>query len=181
MQGDDAEDLNSNLALWAAKAAGIFTWDIGSNTLYADAVVSGFFDLDADRAMEGLPLQDYLARMHPGDKPRVARAIHAAILSGEPYQQEYRLVRREGDATWVLAIGHCFRNRQGAPSIYAGVIYDITEQKTSPTDGLSDHCHAALHVAERLGNRRLVALLEQAVEEASGEGLRQVLRKSIRH
>lgn len=181
MSIDVVDGAGASVAPWGAKAAGIFTWDIGSNMLYGDAVISDFFRLDADRAMQGLPLQDYIATMHPDDRPHVARAIHTAIVSGEPYQQEYRLVRPGGSPIWVLAIGHCFRNREGTPSIYAGVVYDITEQKNSATDGLTDHCHAALHVAERLGNPLLVALLEQAVDEASNENLREVLRKSILH
>lgn len=177
----NVEGLDAGAALWAAKAAGIFTWDIAENTLYGDAIIAGLFNLDSEQTMEGLPLQDYLASMHPDDRPRVARAIHAAIVSGDPYQEEYRLQRDHGHDRWVLAIGHCFRNRDGNPSIYAGVIYDITEQKTSETDGLSDYCHAALHVAKRLGNPRLVALLKLAVDEASNEDLRETLRKSVRH
>jgi PAS domain-containing protein len=181
MDRDAFGSLNSNAALWSAKAAGIFTWDVETNTVHGDAVIADFFHLATATAAEGLPLQAYLASIHDDDKPRVARSIHTAITHGGSYQEEYRLVHPHGTVIWVLAIGHCFRDRDGAPTTYAGVIYDITNQKTSATDGLSDHCNAAMQIAERLGNPRLVTLLTQAVDEAENEDLRAVLRKSVRH
>lgn len=181
MDSNVAARVNSTSALWAAQAAGIFTWDIASNTLYGDSVIAAFFGIDIDRAMAGLPLQDYLANIDPQDKQRVARAIHAAILTGTPYQEEYRLGRPDGSTIWVLEIGHCFRNREGTPSSYAGVIYDITKQKTARTDGLSDHCQAALDVAERVGNTRLINLLQQAMDEAGNEDSKETIRVAVRH
>lgn len=168
-------------AAWMAKAAGIFSWDIEANRCYGDEVVAMYFDLDVAKAQSGLPLQDYLAAMYSEDRARVARALHHTILSGEPYHEEYRLVHEDGTVIWVLAIGQCFRGEEGSPSNYAGVIYDITEQKTTRTDGISDHCHAALHVAQQLDNDRLVSLLESAIVEAREEDLRGALRASIRH
>ena len=177
--------MNSNLeqahAAWMSKSAGIFSWDIEANRCYGDNVVAMYFGLDAAEAQFGLPLQAYLAAMYSEDRARVAKALHHTILSGDPYHEEYRLVRKDGSFIWVLAIGQCFRSEDGSPSSYAGVIYDITEQKTARTDGISDHCHAALSVAHRLHNDRLVSLLENAITEAQEENLRGALRASMRH
>lgn len=177
--------MNSNLgsvhAAWMSQGAGIFNWDIEANRLYGDRVVASYHGLDADKAQTGLPLQDYISAVYPDDKAKVAKALHDALVSNDSYHEEYRLIQKDGSLIWVLAIGHCFRNADGNPSVYSGVVYDITEQKLSRTDGIADHCHAALHVARRLDNDRLIGLLEDAITETREENLRETLRVSMRH
>jgi len=54
-----------------ATEPGIYTWDLDEDLLYADTLVAALFGLDPAETVEGLPLESYLARMHPNDRPTV--------------------------------------------------------------------------------------------------------------
>lgn len=130
--------------------AGIFTWEISNDKVYADRAVAHLFDLNERMAENGLSITCYLERIDPQDRPRVARSIHAAILSGEPYQEDYRIIRRDGSAGSVMALGRCFRNGDGEPSNYAGMIFPKPEGHTEAS-ALFWHCLSAYELAQRAG------------------------------
>ena len=117
-------------ALWATEC-GIYSWVIATDTVCADARVAGFFELPPELAERGLPLARYLDRIHDDDRPRTAKAIHDAIVTGDAYQADYRIVHADQSIVHVFAIGRCFRDKNGVPSEYAGVIYDMTADETA--------------------------------------------------
>ena len=176
-----ANERSTTITALMSDAAGVFTWDLKTNIVHADDIVAHFFGFDTLEAHTGLPIEAYMERMHMDDRPRIAKAIHTAIVSGLPYHEEYRIVQVDGTERWVLAVGHCFRNRDGVPSDYAGMMFDVTSQKTTATDGLLDHCLATLAVAEKVGHHRVVGLLNEAVAEVLEENLREDVQKSMAH
>ena len=176
-----ANERSTTITALMSDAAGVFTWDLETDVVHADDIVAHFFGIDIEEAHTGLPIDVYMQRMHTDDRPRVAKAIHAAIVSGLPYHQEYRVVQIDGTERWVLAVGHCFRNKNGVPSDYAGMMFDVTSQKTTATDGLLDHCLATLAVAEKVGHHRVIALLQEAVAEVLEENIREDVQKSMAH
>ena len=181
MNPNFSNKLSTTITALMSDAAGVFTWNLESNIVHADDVVARMFGFDTRDAHEGLPIEVFIQRMHIEDRPRIAQAIHAAIVSARPYHEEYRIVQIDGSERWVLAVGHCFRNREGTPSDYAGMIFDVTSHKTTATDGLLDHCLAALAVAEQVGHDRVVELLEEAVREVTEQNLREDVQKSMAH
>lgn len=68
-------------------------------------------------------------RIHPDD----FEAVHAEELrtteKGLPFSQEYRLIRRDGQAIWVYDHAVLLQDQEGAPLSYQGVLLDITKQR----------------------------------------------------
>ncbi|MBB3655106.1 hypothetical protein FHX15_000305 [Rhizobium sp. BK650] len=130
---------------------GFFTWDIVANLLYSDGAVAEMFGLDATETASGLPVEAYISRIHPEDQPAAAKIIHHTILTQEPEHQSYRARRANGAFHQVMAFGRCFRDKNGIPSLYAGIILPLPEEAPTATP-LLDHCLAAYDIALSEGN-----------------------------
>lgn len=120
MQSDEIVTLETSSA---AEGAGVYLWDIATDLVFADSAAAQTFGFDNSEAKAGLPISRYLERMHPDDVPRVAGAIHDAIISGGPYQEEYRVCHPDGSMVEVLAVGSCFRSPAGEAFQYAGILF----------------------------------------------------------
>ncbi len=69
--------------------------------------------------------EDYLARVHADDRPRVARAIERGIETGR-WEVEYRIARGDGVVRWILGIGRLVR--EGERRFIVGADIDVTER-----------------------------------------------------
>lgn len=144
--------------------SGTYSWDLSTNTIVAGANVARFFDLPFDLVKEGLPVERFIEKVHSGDRGAVAKAIHDAIITGDPYQQDYRLVHADGTITRVMALGQCFRDASGTPSQYVGMVFQMAETAADyPTDTLLILCQTAQEHAEKTKNETVHWLLERAV------------------
>jgi PAS domain S-box-containing protein len=66
------------------------------------------------------------AVVHPDDRMRVHRELEERFARMQPYTQEYRVVRPDGEVRWVLDRGQG-RRREGMEGIFVeGVIIDVT-------------------------------------------------------
>lgn len=142
---------------------GVFTWDLSKDRVCADRVVANLFDLNEGMAKDGLPITCFLDRILPADKPRIAKSMHDAILTGNPYQESYRVVRGDGSLKNITAFGRCFRDNSGEPSCYAGIVFP---KATGPTEGnaLFWHCLAAYELARRGGHLVVAEHLRNALK-----------------
>lgn len=102
--------------------AGLYTWDIEKDLLFADPALADLFGLDPDSAASGLPFRLYLDRVHPDDRGRLARAISDVIVADIPQQSTYRVLNATGAYVSVEAFGRAFRDAQGKPVHYAGIV-----------------------------------------------------------
>lgn len=116
-----------------APEAGFFTWDMALDLVYADSALATLFGLDPDEAECGLPLSDYLDRVHPDDRVRLSKAIRDAIIARHPQQEMYRVRDAAGQYASVVAYGRCFSNREGTPVHYAGIVVPSTEADIAPS------------------------------------------------
>jgi len=144
--------------------AGVFTWDLGTDTVYADAALAGLFGFDAEVAQAGQPIIHFIDRIDAADKPRIAQAIHEAIVSGDAYQQDYDIMRPDGTRARVSAFGRCFRDAAGTPSHYAGIVFPRADER-APQDSLFWHCLQAYNLARQCGQWDMVRHLELALRE----------------
>ncbi|MET0748880.1 MAG: PAS domain-containing protein [Rhizobium sp.] len=152
----------------AAGDAGTYTWDLSTNTVVADANMARFFDLPFDLVKNGLPIERFIEKMHPDDRATVAKAIHDAIITGDPYRQEYRLMHMDGTVTRVMAFGQCFRDGEGTPSQYAGMAFPMADTAVDfPADTLLLLCQTAQDYAENANNDAVRHLLELAIMHLS--------------
>ncbi|EJJ28423.1 PAS domain-containing protein [Rhizobium sp. CF142] len=113
----------------AACDAGIYTWDIVRNLVFADSALAGLFGLDPEATVHGLPLEDYLARVHPDDRPDLAKKISEVIVADIAQQNTYRVQGRDGRYRLVAAFGRAFRDQSGSPVLYSGIVVPVAERE----------------------------------------------------
>ena len=91
----------------------------------------------------------------PDDNEEVVAGFAEAIRSGaDSYENEFRILRKDGEVRWVFGRGKVVRNSQGRPIRFSGVDIDITEQKRT---------------AE--AERRLAAIVEFSQDAIASKGL----------
>lgn len=155
------------------EASGIYTWVISADTVYSDSLVAEVFGFGEREARNGLPLGDYLARIHADDLPRVAEAIQATVLSGRPYSEQYRVCRPDGSMVQITAFGSCFHDKTGAPSHYSGILFPADAAATGNDNAVVGHLLAAHELAYCSGRidlaDRIVDLLVEAGWQDAGD------------
>ena len=67
--------------------------------------------------------------IHPEDRERVLAASERADVTGEPFQQEYRLGREDGTWRWVRDEAVMVSRGASEPQTWHGVLSDIVERK----------------------------------------------------
>jgi PAS domain S-box-containing protein len=72
----------------------------------------------------------HLARMlHPDDRDRVLAANEHSERTGEPFDQEYRVLAKDGRLVWIHSQAVLVTDESGAPRFWHGVALDITARK----------------------------------------------------
>jgi PAS domain S-box-containing protein len=102
---------------------------------------------------------EFLARVHPEDRARIAQAIDDTLTGRRPYEHVFRMLRPDGSVRWVEALGQVFRDETGAPLQLVGTVVDVTERVRG---------EERLRQSEA-GLRTLNAELEQKVSERTSE------------
>lgn len=73
---------------------------------------------------------EWFRRIHPDDVDRVRADIEAHLADQTPhYEDEYRILHKDGNYLWMLGRGLAVRNRQGKATRIAGSQTDITRGK----------------------------------------------------
>jgi PAS domain S-box-containing protein len=72
----------------------------------------------------------YTSIVHPEDIERVATEVQDCSRSGvDSFQQEYRIVTREGEVCWIDDRTAVERDAEGKVTHYQGIVIDITDRK----------------------------------------------------
>ncbi len=66
---------------------------------------------------------------HPGDYVRILHEVADAAASGKVFESEYRMVAKDGRIVWFHDRAAIVRDVAGQPTMFRGVMYDITERK----------------------------------------------------
>ncbi|MBD8065288.1 PAS domain-containing protein [Devosia sp. PTR5] len=118
-----------SLALGGSSLVGTWDWDVVENRVTADDRFARLYGLDPLRAGVGVPVEEFIAAIHPDDAERVRSEIEAALQSRGDYHSEYRVVSTDGTVHWIVASGRVRFNGEGAPVRFPGVVMDVSEQK----------------------------------------------------
>lgn len=118
-------------ALGASNSIGTWDWDIPNDRVTADARFARLYGVDVEKAKVGAPIAEFFNGIHPDDADRATETIQHAMLSGEPFSAEYRLIDAGGEIRWVVAQGRCTLASDGTPLRFPGVSFDITDRKRS--------------------------------------------------
>ena len=67
--------------------------------------------------------------LHPDDLPRIREANVRAESTGEPFDEEFRVMTKGGEIRWMHDRAVLVRDEDGAPRFWHGVTIDITDRK----------------------------------------------------
>lgn len=107
---------------------GLWDWDLGSNKMYFSPRWKSMLGWQEHEI--GEDPDEWFRRIHPDDADRVRADIAAHLEEQTPhYEDEYRILHRDGNYLWMLGRGLAVRNRNGKASRMAGSQTDITRGK----------------------------------------------------
>ncbi len=138
--------LTANKLMRAAEAIaklGYWTWDLATGeTVWSDEI---WRVLDIEPGDEALSFERIQELRHPDDRDRATEIFHAAMVSGEEFNDDYRIVLPSGEVRHILSRGR-FTLENGRTRSAFGVLMDITHLKRA---------EAAVH--ESTARYRLIA------------------------
>ncbi|MBB5696333.1 PAS domain S-box protein [Muricoccus pecuniae] len=146
LAGETLAALNERYRL-ASRATNdvIWDWDLRADTILWNEALQdayGWAPEQVDPAGNW-----WLATIHPEDRERVDRSIHAVIDGrGTSWTDEYRFRRADGSYADVLDRGYVIRERDGRAVRMIGAMLDLSERKRAETRRaalatLSDRIH----------------------------------------
>jgi len=68
----------------------------------------------------------YVGLTEPADQQRVFANVDAAIAAGEPWDVDYRLIRRDGASIWVRERGDAVFDQEGELQYLQGLVVDAS-------------------------------------------------------
>lgn len=107
------------LHVWTARPDGRMEWCNEQVLEYLG------FDLERARAT------DWLDIVHPDDRRHTQATWQRCVAGGEPYLNEFRLLRNDGEYRWHLSRATPVRDAQGRITQWVGSNTDIHDQKAS--------------------------------------------------
>ncbi len=95
---------------------------------YVSPNVDQLFGRSADDFMTGRVA--YASTVHPDDLARVADEVSSHSAAGAAtFEQEYRIVRPDGEVRWLFDFTVVNRDEQGEVTHYSGYAFDVTDRK----------------------------------------------------
>ena len=108
---------------------GHFSWDTEANTVTWS---EGLYKITGCDPNQPPPdYSDFVAAYTPESRQRREAAIQHSLATGDPYDLELQMVRRDGALRWVRARGFASHDHVGKINRLFGTLQDITEQKLS--------------------------------------------------
>ncbi len=129
-QAQEALRVSEERLRTALKAAHMGTWDW--NILTGQITWFGRFEgvLDiAGGSFNSTSYESFIRTIHPEDSARVLQKVKHVFMTGEDYEEEFRIILPNGNIRWLASIGQVFYDEIGRPIRMTGLDVDITERK----------------------------------------------------
>lgn len=120
-------EVNLILATDAAET-GLWNMNINSGLILVSKKTRDLFHFDSE---EKVTEESFLKVVHPEDRDWVSDTMQQAILSGENFQGEYKIVLPNGKIRWIAIRGQRHNEPGEGLDRLLGVSSDITERKKS--------------------------------------------------
>jgi diguanylate cyclase (GGDEF)-like protein/PAS domain S-box-containing protein len=130
---------------------GLWDWDLRTGRVYFSPRWKAMVGADEDLVTDSP--DEWFSRLHPEDAARV-RARLDAHLEGRTtrFEDEHRLLHRDGSYRWFLSRGFAARTGDGKPYRMAGAQTDTTDRRSyDALTGLANRALFVERVSEALG------------------------------
>ncbi|CAA9469742.1 MAG: diguanylate cyclase/phosphodiesterase (GGDEF & EAL domains) with PAS/PAC sensor(s) [uncultured Rubrobacteraceae bacterium] len=108
-------------------AVSYIDWADGSDRpLYTSPQIEEMLGYTPEEWLEG---RLWTQRLHPGDRERILAADERFEAGGGRFDEEYRLLARDGSVVWVREQAVLVKDEAGEPLYWQGVLFDMTERK----------------------------------------------------
>jgi PAS domain S-box-containing protein len=97
-----------------------------ANLIYVSPQAERILGYPSSRWLEGPGF--WMQVTHPDDLERVIDVSVETNRSGEPYSADYRMIAADGRALWFHDEAELIRDAAGAPVVWQGVMYDVTDR-----------------------------------------------------
>lgn len=106
-----------------------------SSTIYISPQVTALLGYTPAEWMDDREM--WVKILHPDDRERAMADQEEVLRSGAPWNEEYRMIAKDGRVTWVHDLAVVVRDESGRPLGWQGLWLDITARKTAE-EGLED-------------------------------------------
>jgi PAS domain S-box-containing protein len=110
---------------------GSWVWDVRENSVRWSPELYSIYGI-SERDFAGT-FEDFLRRIHPDDREKIAREIERAFRSCSSFRLDERIVRPNGEVRYLQSVGEVMLDDAGDPARMIGVCLDVTERKQAET------------------------------------------------
>lgn len=110
----------------SAGQIGVWDYDLVGETPHWDDRLHNIYGTDASLVRN---LDSWSSILHPDDRMRVLTAWEDAQLNHNHYEDEFRIIRPDGEQRYIHSIARIFRDDHGRATRAVGANWDITDQK----------------------------------------------------
>jgi len=105
---------------------GVYSIDLGTRATTTSPTLCDVFRVPREKPF--VP-EDWIELVHPEDRAVIERFMVGLVQKGEPFDQSYRIICRDGAIRWMHGVGLMERDADGNPVSVHGAVQDITEYK----------------------------------------------------
>ncbi|MFP4354740.1 MAG: PAS domain S-box protein [Phycisphaerae bacterium] len=105
---------------------GLWQYDLESGQMYWSEMLYQLLGRDLS---EPIDQQTFFNYIHPEDRQRVRQKAFTWFRQGDRFQEEFRILREDGELRWLTAVGQVLESGPTGGKIAIGINYDITDRK----------------------------------------------------
>jgi diguanylate cyclase (GGDEF)-like protein/PAS domain S-box-containing protein len=173
----------------AALHNGVGIWDLNPQTeeLIWDDSQFALFNINKDDFSGAYDA--WTSCLHPDDKGKAEQELNDALLGGQPFNTDFRVIWPNGEIRNIKGVAKIFRDDSGKPLRMLGINADITEQKEAEEKlklaaSVFTHAREGIMITDAEGtiidvNETYTSMTGFSREEAIGQ--KPSIHKSGRH
>jgi PAS domain S-box-containing protein len=116
-----------------ASGTGTYRWNIQTDEIQWNESLKQVCGLETGEGKTFSTLKDWLAHIHPDDRPAYLAALKRCLDKGDELDIEYRIIDPKGATRWLADKGKVFLGAAEQPLYLMGACVDITEHQSQET------------------------------------------------
>ncbi|SDY10348.1 EAL domain-containing protein [Nitrosomonas sp. Nm33] len=98
-----------------------------ADTLYVSPQIESQLGFSVQECLDDPQMR--IKQIHPDDREKIIASLSASFMTGESYNLEYRIFKKDGNIAWVRDDAILLKDGAGKPLLFQGVLFDITNQR----------------------------------------------------